>query len=105
MFAKILDLRVGGLLLGTDALFTNKQLLDFSIHNSLPTISAYRSFAEAGGLMSYGGDIAGSRRLAGVYTGRVLGGEEPANLPVQQATKVQLVLNLKTAKQTGIKIS
>ena len=104
VFAKILDLRVGGLLLGTDALFSNKQFIDLSIHNSMPTISAYRSFAEAGGLMSYGGDIANSWRLAGVYTGRVLRGEEPANLPVQQATKVQLVLNLKTAKQIGIEI-
>lgn len=104
VFAKILDLRVGGLLLGTDALFIKEQLIALSIQHSVPTISPYRAFAEAGGLMSYGGDIADSWQLAGVYTGRVLKGEKPADLPVQQATKVQLVLNLKAAKRLGITV-
>ena len=82
VFAKILDLRVGGLLLGTNALFTNKQLLDFSNSQfAAHDQRAYRSSAEAGGLMSYGGDIANSWRLAGVYTGRVLGGKKPPIFP------------------------
>jgi putative ABC transport system substrate-binding protein len=104
VFAKMLDLRVGGLLLGTNALFVQEELIAFSIAHSMPTISPYRAFAAAGGLMSYGGDIADSWQLAGVYTGRVLKGEKPADLPVQQATKVQLVLNLKAAKRLGIVI-
>ncbi len=106
VFSKILQLRVGGLLLGTDALFTGhkEQFIDFSFRNSLPTISPYREYARAGGLMSYGGDIVNSWHLAGVYTGRVLKGEKPAALPVQQATKVELILNLKTAKRLGITV-
>jgi putative tryptophan/tyrosine transport system substrate-binding protein len=106
VFAKILELRIGGLLLGTDELFTShkEQLIDFSIRNSLPTISPFRDYVQAGGLMSYGGDIVNSWFLAGEYTGRVLKGEKPADLPVQRATKVQLVINLKTAKQLGIKV-
>jgi putative ABC transport system substrate-binding protein len=106
VFSKILQLRVGGLLLGTDALFTGhkEQFIDFSLRNLLPTISPYREYARAGGLMSYGGDIVNSWHLAGVYAGRVLKGEKPAALPVQQATKVELILNLKTAKRLGITV-
>ena len=106
VFSKILELQVGGLLFGTDALFTSnkERLIDFSYRNSLPTISPYREYAQAGGLMSYGGDIVDSWRLAGLYTGRVLKGEKPADLPVQQATKVELVLNLKAAKRLGLTI-
>jgi putative ABC transport system substrate-binding protein len=68
----------------------------------MPAVFQYREFAAAGGLMSYGSDISDSYRLAGVYTGRVLKGEKPGELPVQQATKVEFYINLKTAKALGI---
>jgi len=69
-----------------------------------PAINQYREFARAGGLVSYGSDNRESYRLAGIYTGRVLKGERPADLPVQQSTKVELFLNLKTAKALGITV-
>ena len=70
----------------------------------MPTIFAYREFVAAGGLLSYGGDVTESYRLTGIYIGRVLKGDKPSNLPVQQATKVELFLNLKTAKALGITV-
>jgi putative tryptophan/tyrosine transport system substrate-binding protein len=70
----------------------------------LPTIFQFRAFAAAGGLMSYGGDLVDLYRLSGTYTGRILKGEKPADLPVQQSTKVELVVNLKTAKAFGLTI-
>jgi putative ABC transport system substrate-binding protein len=70
----------------------------------VPAISSYREFVVAGGMMGYGGDLADSFRLMGVYTGRILKGEKPADLPVQQETKFALIINLKTAKTLGLTI-
>jgi putative ABC transport system substrate-binding protein len=70
----------------------------------MPTISPYREFPIVGGLMSYGGNVTELYRLVGVYTGRVLNGEKPENLPVQQVTKVDLVINLRTAKALGLDV-
>lgn len=106
VFATLDEIKVQGLMIGLDPLFTanNGRLAALAIGHAFPTISAYREFPAAGGLMSYGGDISESWRLAGVYTGRVLKGEKPADLPVQQSTKVTLIINLKTAKQLGLTI-
>ena len=71
---------------------------------SVPTIYQYRDFAAAGGLLSYGGSLADSHRLAGIYTGRILKGEKPTDLPIIQSTKVELIINLKSAKALGITI-
>jgi putative ABC transport system substrate-binding protein len=70
----------------------------------MPTISPYREFVTAGGLMSYGGNVHELYRLIGVYTGRVLDGEKPVDLPVQQVTKVELVINVRTARTLGLKV-
>lgn len=75
-----------------------------SLRHRVPSIAQGREFAAAGGLMSYGGDVAETHRLAGIYTGRVLKGEKPTDLPVIQGTKAELVINLKTAKTFGIDI-
>ena len=104
VFAKLIELRAGGLVIGPDVFFVNRseQLAALSLRHAMPTIFQFREFAAAGGLLSYGSDIADSYRLAGNYTGRILKGEKPADLPVQQATKIELYINLKTAKALGI---
>ena len=104
VFATLTELRAGGLVIGTDAFFTdrNEKLAALALRYRIPTIYQSRAFVAAGGLMSYGGSFADSYRLAGVYTGRILKGEKPANLPVEQTTKVELFINLKTAKMLGI---
>jgi putative tryptophan/tyrosine transport system substrate-binding protein len=106
VFAKLIELQAGGLVIGAQALFTShgEQLAALALHHRVPTIYKGREFAAAGGLMSYGSDIRDSYRLAGIYTGRVVKGEKPADLPVQQATKVELFINLKTAKALGITV-
>jgi putative ABC transport system substrate-binding protein len=105
-FTSFVHLRVGGLVIGGDPFFGNRvQLLAaLALRHALPAIYAYRGFADAGGLMAYGGNIAESYRLAGFYSGRVIKGEKPALLPVQQSTKVRLVINLNTAKALGLDI-
>ena len=91
-------------MISTDTVFINgiERLAALTLRHSIPAINQYREFAEAGGLISYGSDNRESYRLVGIYTGRVLKGEKPADLPVQQATKVELYINLKTAKTLGI---
>jgi putative ABC transport system substrate-binding protein len=105
-FEKLTALRAGGLTIGGSAFFTGhiEQLAALTVRHRIPAIYQRREFAAAGGLMSYGTDIAETHRLVGIYTGRVLKGEKPADLPVQQATKVELYVNLKTAKALGITV-
>ncbi len=105
-FTTFRQMRAGALVIGTDAFFNNRleQLAALAIRNSVLAVYEYHQFVAAGGLASYGGSIINSYRLAGGYVGRVLKGEKPANLPVQQATKVELIINLKTARALGIAV-
>jgi len=106
VFTALGQLRVGGLVIGGEALFTgqSEQLAALALRHVIPAIYQFREFAVAGGLMSYGANLNAAHRLAGVYTGRILGGQKPANLPVQQSTKLELIINLKTAKALGIEV-
>jgi putative ABC transport system substrate-binding protein len=106
VFAKLVELRASALIISADSFFTShsEQLAALAVRHAIPAVYARREFATAGGLLSYGSDIADSYRLAGIYTGRVLKGDKPADLPVQQATKVELIINLKAAKALGINV-
>ena len=106
VFARLIQLRAGGLVIAGHAFFTvhSEQLAALAVRHAVPTVHTERRFVAAGGLASYGGSITDSYRLAGVYTGRILKGEKPADLPVQQGTKVELYINLKTAKALGITV-
>jgi putative ABC transport system substrate-binding protein len=106
VFAKLIQLRAGGLVIGGGPLFASRseRLAALTVRHAVPAISPYRKFAVAGGLLSYGSDIGEAYRVAGIYTGRILKGEKPADLPVQQATKTELYINLKTAKALGLTV-
>jgi putative ABC transport system substrate-binding protein len=102
-FAILVEQKVGALVVGNDPFFNARpdQLVALASRHAVPTIYPYREFAAAGGLMSYGSNLADTYRLVGVYTGHILNGEKPANLPIQQ-TKVEFVINLRTAKALGL---
>jgi putative tryptophan/tyrosine transport system substrate-binding protein len=106
IFAKLIEIKAGGLVISAAALFSGRseQLGALTARRAVPAVYKGREFAAAGGLMSYGTSLLDSYRLAGVYTGRVLKGAKPADLPVQQATKVELYINLKTAKALGLTV-
>jgi putative tryptophan/tyrosine transport system substrate-binding protein len=104
VFAELIELRAGGLVISGGPFFTSQseKLAALTVRHAVPAVFQYHEFAAAGGLLNYGSDATDAYRLAGIYTGRVLKGERPADLPVQQATKVELYINLKTAKALGI---
>jgi putative ABC transport system substrate-binding protein len=106
VFATLRQRGAGALVIGADPFFNSRseQLAQLSARHAVPAIYQYRTFAAAGGLLSYGSSPTDPYRLAGNYCGRVLRGEKPADLPVQQATKVELIINLKTAKTLGLDI-
>jgi putative ABC transport system substrate-binding protein len=106
VFASLIQMRPVGLVINNDAFFLSRieQLAALTVRHAVPTISPYREFTAAGGLMSYGGSLTDAYRLTGVYAGQILKGEKPADLPVQQATKVELFINLNTAKALGLTI-
>src|SRR5204862_2428907 len=105
-FASLVRERAGALVVGTGALLTNrrKQIIALAVRHALPTIYPFREFIADGGLISYGNDVPDSFRQAGVYAGRILKGDKPADLPVILSTRFEFVLNLKTAKAMGIEI-
>jgi putative ABC transport system substrate-binding protein len=106
IFARLAELQAGGLLIGGDAFFTShsRQLAALTVQHAVPAIYQWREFAAAGGLMSYGPSVIETHRLAGGYAGRILKGDKPADLPVQQATKIEMYINLKTARALGITV-
>jgi putative ABC transport system substrate-binding protein len=106
VFDSLAQLHAAALVIGADAFLISQseQLGALAIRHAVPTISSFREFAAAGGLMSYGDSLSEVYRQAGAYTGRIIKGENPADLPVQQATKEELIINLKTAKALGLSV-
>ena len=100
------ELRASGLVIGPDSFFTSRieRLATLTVRHAVPALYEFRQFVAAGGLMSYGPSLFDSYRLVGIYAGKVLKGEKPADLPIVQSTKFELAINLKTAKTLGITI-
>jgi putative tryptophan/tyrosine transport system substrate-binding protein len=105
-FESLVTLRAGGLVITPDQLFLarSEQLAALTVRHAMPSVDFFRQFAAAGGLMSYGSDEREYYRLVGTYIGRILNGEKPSELPVQQVTKVELIINLRTARALGLTI-
>jgi putative tryptophan/tyrosine transport system substrate-binding protein len=105
-FATLAQLQALGLVISADTFFTTRleRLASLAIRHAMPAVYHFREFAAAGGLISYGAGFAESFRQAGIYTGRILKGEKPIDLPVQQVTKVELIINLRTAKALGLTV-
>jgi putative ABC transport system substrate-binding protein len=106
IFARLAQIRAGALIIGSDLFFTSRseRLAALSLRHAVPSIYQFREFAHAGGLMSYGGSITDWGHQAGIQTGRILAGVKPADLPVHQATKLELFINLKTAKALALEV-
>jgi len=106
VFESLVQLQAGGLVIGGEPFFNSRseQLAELTMRHAVPTVYQLRTFAAAGGLASYGASLTDSYRLAGVYSGRILKGEKPADLPVQQSTKIELIINRKTAKALGLTV-
>ncbi len=105
-FANLVQLRADGVIIMPDVFFNTRcaQLAALALRHEVPAIYQFRPFAAAGGLMSYGSDQSEYYRLVGIYAGKILKGEKPANLPIEEVTKIELIVNLKTAKALGITV-